>query len=128
MSSYQYTPSSAPSENKIMAHHSTRLNQSESETFSQHETHGLPSQAKGPNEAPETESEPSGLSAELSSYSAVILGFSIIILLPVAAAVFAVDSVHLAAIANEQSQVANQLTLLSLCAGNLVRRIYKRAW
>jgi hypothetical protein len=63
----------------------------------------------------------SGRSNRLRSFSDILLGFAIVVLLPISAAVFAAESDQLSAIANEQSQTANQLALLSLCYGNSVR-------
>ena len=44
------------------------------------------------------------------------------IFVPIGLSVFTILSLQYAGIANDQSQVANQLSLLSLCSGNLVSK------
>ena len=61
------------------------------------------------------------LFGETESLSDILFKLAAILLFPIAASVFAAESVELAAVANDQSQTANQLALLSLCYGNLVR-------
>lgn len=46
--------------------------------------------------------------------------FALAVLVPVSGAVFAVMAVNQSAIANDQSQVANQIALLSMCYANSV--------
>lgn len=55
------------------------------------------------------------------SYSAML--FALTVCLPVAGAVFGIMAVNQSSIANDQSQVANQIALLSLCFANSVSRL-----
>lgn len=68
--------------------------------------------------------EPVDQKGDHVSKSAMVLALTV--LLPVAGGVFAAMSVSQSSIANDQSQVANQIALLSMCYANSVRliRIY----
>jgi hypothetical protein len=91
----------------------------------------MPEAHESPHQAPDTSMTVLGRSDtyqvepispnSLRAISNMLLGFALAVLLPISAAVFAAESIELSAIANEQAQAANQLTLFSLCSSNMVR-------
>jgi hypothetical protein len=102
-------------------HHGTRHNiERKNVPLSESKSNDEPQQTWLRMRTSETIPKTPGPSDRLKSFSDILVAFAVIVLLPISAAVFAAESVQLSAIANEQSQVANQLTLLSLCYGNLV--------
>lgn len=78
------------------------------------DAHAAPAEQRAGSEKP--------AAGEPLSYSAML--FALIVLLPVAGAVLGVMAINQSSIANDQSQVANQIALLSMCYGNSVRHSF----